>query len=159
MLAATVRLPQIGFDTREIVDDVETFLVAPNVRYLEAYAAPLLLNAGVHYQRETDEEWLTIPYILERGCGDCEDLASWLAAEDRVVRGIDSIVVLYRAGSHLLHAVTARPRGSPCCERWAPWILFRTRNYYILDPSRALGMGRETRRALPGKTADRRLVK
>jgi len=44
---------------------------------------PKLYQSGVRYQREPQgqERWLSVPFVLQQRQGDCEDLASWLAAE------------------------------------------------------------------------------
>ena len=47
---------------------------------------PLLYRSGVVYRREPTEEWLDAGQVIDRGEGDCEDLASWRAAE-LVARG------------------------------------------------------------------------
>ena len=47
---------------------------------------PLLYDAGVVYRLDPpDEPWFSIPRILTRGAGDCEDLACWYAASLRVL--------------------------------------------------------------------------
>lgn len=58
--------------------------VALNVDYLiEHPDTPPIFEAGVRYQREQpgEEQWLTIPWVLMRGYGDCEDLCMWRTAE------------------------------------------------------------------------------
>lgn len=96
-------------------------LTAWNRGYLTAHKrTPSLLAAGVRYRREPwgEERWQTIPEVLAAGAGDCEDLATWLAAEI----GGRAFPVRTRAGWH---------------------ILTRATNGAILDPSRTLGMGGE----------------
>lgn len=46
---------------------------------------PKIYESGVVYQREKPrrEMWQSIPFIIARGSGDCEDLACWRAAELR----------------------------------------------------------------------------
>lgn len=53
---------------------------------------PRLYQSGVRYQAEQQsaERWLEIPRVLARGHGDCEDLASWRAAELTVFEGIEA---------------------------------------------------------------------
>ena len=45
--------------------------------------APRLYQSGVVYKREPpgQEQWLSWPVMIERGNGDCEDLACWRVAE------------------------------------------------------------------------------
>lgn len=71
-------------------------LVSMDERYLRAHPqTPRLYDAGVRWQAEGKnectgrpaEEWDAIPIVLERGWGDCEDLAAWRAAELRVRDG------------------------------------------------------------------------
>lgn len=95
---------------------------------LQTGAFPLLYRSGVRYRREDPrvrEEWRTVPEVLRRGEGDCEDLACWRAAE-LVVSGEDlaarPVLVPTRAGGW--HVVVRRGDGS------------------TEDPSRVLGMGK-----------------
>jgi len=60
-------------------------LVRANVQWLLANGHRSLYQSGVRYRAESGEDWYTIPYVLERGEGDCEDLACWRAAELRVL--------------------------------------------------------------------------
>ena len=85
---------------------------------------PPLYHAGVRYQREPRgrERWQLAPQTYADGVGDCEDLATWRAAELRLA-GVDARPVVYRAGRRQLHVVVATPDGYE-------------------DPSRVLGMGR-----------------
>lgn len=94
---------------------------------LQSGRFPRIYDAGVRYQREDPrrrEEWRTIPEVLARGEGDCEDLAAWRAAE-LVASGEDPRArpVLRRTGTGW-HVVVARGDGS------------------VEDPSRILGMGK-----------------
>lgn len=56
-----------------------------NLDYLAEHTeAPGLYESGVRYRRENPampEKWQTIPLVLQRGYGDCEDLSCWLAAQ------------------------------------------------------------------------------
>jgi hypothetical protein len=95
---------------------------------------PGLGESGVVYKREpkNTEEWQDVTETLERGYGDCEDLACMLASEITVRHDID-----------------ARPdftlREMPR-EGQSPSLLFhifvRLPNGKRIDPSRLLGMGR-----------------
>lgn len=64
-------------------------LTKANVVFLRNVGGvPKLYKSGVKYTPEKGtEEWLTIPYVLSAGKGDCEDLAAWRAAE-YIVAGI-----------------------------------------------------------------------
>jgi hypothetical protein len=89
---------------------------------------PPIYESGVVYERESasTEEWLTIPEILARGVGDCEDLACWRAAEYRY-QGIQA---------HPF--VTRMPTRS---DRPLYHVRIRLANgRTIEDPSRELGM-------------------
>lgn len=85
---------------------------------------PPLYASGVRYRREPRgrERWQLAPQTEALGYGDCEDLATWRAAELRL-DGIAARPVVYRSGPRQLHVVVALPDGS------------------IEDPSRVLGMG------------------
>jgi len=75
---------------------------------------------------EYGETWQSIPWVLHRGYGDCEDLGAWRAAELRVKNGIaatpDVRVRRLPSGSWRAHVVVKYPDGS------------------IEDPSAKLGM-------------------
>jgi hypothetical protein len=104
---------------------------------------PSLYESGVVYEREPPgrEDWQDILTTLRRGGGDCEDLATWRAA-DLLMRGIPA-------------RAFGRPRPMlipPACEEGAVachgepqmgtlWhILVRLPNGTIEDPSKRLGM-------------------
>jgi len=75
-------------------------LMLMNVAWLRANPkTPDLYQAGVSYKPERrrevagkvteyGEEWQTIPWVIYRGYGDCEDLGAWRAAELRVKYGV-----------------------------------------------------------------------
>ncbi|NIP95456.1 MAG: hypothetical protein GWO24_19240 [Akkermansiaceae bacterium] len=81
------------------------------------------MESGVRYRRDPagQEPWRTIPEILERKGGDCEDLACWYAAELRM-RGIRAHAVPQTRDGNMWHIVVRLPDGR------------------IVDPSKALGM-------------------
>jgi len=92
---------------------------------------PLLYESGVRYEAEPEgqEDWLDVLSCLsERDAGrgsDCEDLASWRAAELQAQGIAAHPVFVWRKmnnGSHLYHIVVRWPDGR------------------IEDPSRKLGM-------------------
>lgn len=101
-------------------------LTTANVQALKTGKFPRLYASGVRYRRERPEEresWRTIPVVLAEGHGDCEDLASWRAAELRV-SGEDPQArpFIYRTRSGSYHVVVRRGDGE------------------VEDPSRLLGM-------------------
>lgn len=90
---------------------------------------PMLYRSGVRYRREDPavrEEWRTVPEVLARGVGDCEDLACWRAAE-LCLQGEPACPYIYRTKSGGWHVVVRRGDGS------------------LEDPSRVLGMGNVSR--------------
>ena len=102
-------------------------LVATNVVYLQMYPdTPALYSSGVYYREERfgEEDFFDIPTVLEQGYADCEDLASWRAAEYLSV-GVQARVVVsyqeFRGGDILFHVRVQTPYG-------------------IEDPSARLGM-------------------
>lgn len=122
-MRASLRVPTV---------DAENFraalgaLCALNVLWLQRHPdTPRLYASGVRYRREPSgqEEWSTIPDVLSRGYGDCEDLAAWGAAELRM-KGIDARPIAYQSGPHTWHAVIELPDGRR------------------IDPSKKLGMKR-----------------
>lgn len=98
-------------------------LVRVNEIMLGTGVLPPLYETGVRYQAERDEVWKPVTQVLTDGVGDCEDLASWRAAEMRV-SGEDpgARVHTYQSGPRRFHAVVMGSDG------------------HIEDPSRALGM-------------------
>lgn len=98
-----------------------------NRSWLRAHPdAPLLYQSGVRYRREPREireEFATLPVVLRRGWGDCDDLAPALSAELAERRGIDARPVVLAIRPGLWHCVVELPDGRR------------------LDPSRRLGMG------------------
>lgn len=123
-----LRIPEVGGDA---LGAALAALQTLNELWLTADAHALgagfpgLYESGVFYRPEkATEDWLTVPDVLERGHGDCEDLAAWRAAELRV-SGEDPMAraVAYRSGPRLWHAVVERANGT------------------VEDPSLVLGMG------------------
>jgi hypothetical protein len=111
-------------------DDVVSALrshVAASVRDIARAARagrplPPMYAAGVRYdRRDAHERWQLPSETFARKRGDCEDLASWRAAELRL-RGENATVGVRRTGPRVLHAVVIRGDGS------------------VEDPSRRLGM-------------------
>lgn len=103
--------------------------VRVNQLYLQTHNAPLLYKSGVRYMNEPDdgmEEFACIPIILERGWGDCDDLAPWRCAELRQAGEAAKIRIQWKRqpnGRKLFHIVVRRADGR------------------IEDPSAILGMG------------------
>ena len=94
---------------------------------------PPLYRSGVVYKREAigQEDWCDLSEVLNLGFGDCEDLACWRAAELIVRHGIAARPIVrgpkrLRNGVMMYHIQVQLPDGS------------------IEDPSKKLGMGRET---------------
>lgn len=97
-----------------------------NVYYLESHPnTPSLYDVGVKYKREPGvEHWLAIPVLYKVKFGDCEDLATALAAE-YIVKGINAraeLIRQQRGNFFQYHVITMLPDGS------------------IEDPSAKLGM-------------------
>jgi hypothetical protein len=100
-----------------------------NQLYLRLHNVPPLYSSGVRYREEDPtqgyEEFALIPIMIERGWGDCDDLAPWRCAELREAGEKACIRIQWRrqaSGSKLFH------------------ILVRRENGVIEDPSLILGM-------------------
>lgn len=125
------RGPEDAARSERVLRGLLVALSAANCSYLKAHPeTPWLYEAGVVYQAEEPghEDWQTIPYVLDRGEGDCEDLACWRVAELRIRRGIRAVPRLTwrpRVNGRLYHITVRYPDGR------------------VEDPSRVLGMGRE----------------
>lgn len=102
-------------------------LTAYNAEWLRAHpSAPSLYASGVRYKREDKgrEDWQTLPELLARGHGDCEDLAAALAAELQVSgEDPDAAAVATHVREGLWHIRVLRGDGT------------------TEDPSAVLGMG------------------
>jgi hypothetical protein len=121
MITPRVRLGPMSRRGAEIC--CEIYLVQPNVQLIRAAGLPRLYSSGTHYEREDpgEEEWKNARELLRTKRGDCEDLASYLAAELRVYDKLDARVVIRpnrMGGYHAVVEVNGR----------------------ILDPSAKLGM-------------------
>lgn len=86
--------------------------------YLQSHPdAPLIYNSGVRYMEEPpgQEDWQDIPTTIKMGIGDCEDLATWRAAELDVRFGIKAVPVFKEQkrndGSCLYHVLVKYPDG------------------------------------------------
>lgn len=103
MTTLTIRL-----DNAQDLVEVLNALTNINMRQIRELGLPPLYASGVVYERETPrEEWLTYSQLLERGAGDCEDLAAVLAAELRL-RGVAAYPAIVPNGGGGLHAVVWR---------------------------------------------------
>jgi hypothetical protein len=101
---------QLGRPLVPAVNRALRLLVAQDVEYLRRHpGTPDLYRSGVRYQMEPlgREEWLTIPDVLARGVGDCEDLAAWRAAELRAKGYGDAFAFGVEAGV-LTHPTAGR---------------------------------------------------
>jgi hypothetical protein len=100
-------------------------LTAASAILIRRLGIPPLYHSGVRYQREPRgrERWQLAPETYDRGVGDCEDLATWRAAELRL-EGVAARPLVYRAGPRQLHVIVATEHGYE-------------------DPSRVLGMGKK----------------
>lgn len=104
-------------------------LTAIDALYLERHPeTPRLYESGIRYMEEPpgQEEWQDVPTSLRMGKADCEDVATWRAAELALRDGQDARPTFRRSkrwdGATLYHIVTLRQDGM------------------VEDPSRALGM-------------------
>lgn len=108
--------------------------VRVNRAYIRGHRVPCLYDSGVRYEEEpknTIEEFATIPVVLSRGWGDCDDLAPWRVAELQEEGERAHIRVQWKKtrNGRLFHIVVRREDGS------------------IEDPSAILGMYERTRNA------------
>ena len=106
-------------------------LTVVDVLQIRWYGLPPLYRAGVQYRREQAkqcwhpisggcEDWLSAWEVKRQGYGDCEDLASWRAAE--------------------LNLAGERARAVPVRTRSGWHIVVRRADGTIEDPSAKLGM-------------------
>lgn len=120
--SATIVVP--GLDGPALAPLLEA-MTTLNRRYLTERWMPLY-ESGVRYHREPRgvERWITTPIAQERTIADCEDLATWRAAELQL-QGIDARAIALerpQRRGRLYHVVVRYPDGR------------------IEDPSRKLGM-------------------
>lgn len=115
-------------------------LMMMNISWLKLHPeTPDLYKAGVSYKPERHrydskakktseygEEWQTIPWVIYRGYGDCEDLGAWRAAELRAKYNI-------RANPYI--KIRQMPDGF-----WRAHVVVRWPDGQIEDPSAKLGM-------------------
>lgn len=114
-------------------------LMLENIAWLQAHPeTPDLYHAGVSYKPERrrqnaggrvseyGEEWQTIPWVIYRGYGDCEDLGSWRAAELRQKYKIKATPYI---------KMRRMPDGF-----WRAHVVVRWPNGQLEDPSAKLGM-------------------
>lgn len=93
-------------------------LVEANRIYLRHYKCPALYNAGVRYAEEPEhfpcEEFASIPVVLARKWGDCDDLAPWRVAELREAGENAHIRLSWKRrgnGTRLYHVTVRRGDG------------------------------------------------
>ena len=89
-------------------------LCALDMLYLRSHPdTPDLKKSGVVYKTQPGgcERFLTIPMILQRGSGDCDQLAPWRCAELRVRHGIKAFPEVRKMSDHLWHVYVRCPNG------------------------------------------------
>lgn len=114
-------------------------LMLENLAWLRFHPeTPDLYSAGVTYKPERrrltkngkvleyGEEWQTIPWVIYRGYGDCEDLGAWRAAELRAK---------YRIQASPYIKVRRMPDGF-----WRAHVVVRWPDGRLEDPAAKLGM-------------------
>jgi hypothetical protein len=115
-------------------------LMLENIAWLQSHPeTPDLYHAGVSYKPERrrinprtgkaseyGEEWQTIPWVIYRGYGDCEDLGAWRAAELRHKFKIQATPFI---------KMRQMPNGY-----WRAHVVVRWPNGQLEDPSAKLGM-------------------
>lgn len=113
-------------------------LMLENIAYLQFHPeTPDLYEAGVTYKPERrrvvsgevleyGEEWQTIPWVIYRGYGDCEDLGAWRAAELRQK---------YRIAANPYIKTRRMPNGF-----WRAHVVVRWPDGRLEDPAAKLGM-------------------
>jgi hypothetical protein len=115
-------------------------LMLENIAWLRVHPeTPDLYSAGVSYKPERrridprtgkpseyGEEWQTIPWVIYRGYGDCEDLGAWRSAE---------LNAKYHIKAHPYIKMRRMPDGF-----WRAHVVVRWPDGQIEDPSAKLGM-------------------
>lgn len=83
------------------------------VAELQGVEPPSLYDSGVLYRRENGrEQWQSAAETLQLGRGDCEDLASWRAAELRSFEGNHARVRVIRTSRGSFHAIVEHEDGT-----------------------------------------------
>ena len=115
MLHVTIQVPA----SAELLEALAEGLVQLNQAQFElaelaGVEPPPLYESGVVYRRERGtENWQSAAETLQLGYGDCEDLASWRAAELRSFDGERGArVKVIRTNHGTFHALVEREDGS-----------------------------------------------
>lgn len=124
-MRATLEIPHVGAAWYE---QALEGLVRLDQAELSGASYPPLYDAGVKYKREPKEVWRPASIVLKDGWGDCEDLVAWRVAECRL-QGDAATARVYQAGPKTWHTVVEHADGT------------------IEDPSRILGMGKDSEMA------------
>lgn len=111
------------------IRDILEATVKINRFYMRLHHVPPLYESGVRYREEPDgqvEEFATIPVVLKRKVGDCDDLAPYRCAELLESGEPAQIRLIWKksriTGKRMYHVVVRRGDGT------------------VEDPSRILGM-------------------
>lgn len=124
-------------------------LITVDLLYLTTHHVPPLYSTNVRWREEPrgrpggsprdPEEFATVPAIITRGWGDCDDLAPWRCAELRKNGFTASIRIQWKRtpSGKLFHILVRRDNNVP---DFNPKYMVRTPRGVIEDPSRALGM-------------------
>lgn len=115
--------PHLDADGIEEIECLLEGLVRLDLSQLRRGLVPPLYASRVRYRREERgrEDWQSARLCVQRGFGDCEDLASYCAASYRLV-GVNARAVARQVRPGLKHCLTLLPDGT------------------LEDPSKKLGM-------------------
>jgi len=102
-------------------------LVMVNLVFLRTHTVPPLYRSGVIYRPEPpgQEEFASIPAVLARGWGDCDDIGPWRVAELRLHGEPAKIRIQWKKlpNGKLFHVLVRRANGDledPCIKLGMP---------------------------------------
>jgi len=96
-------------DLRTVAILLEALTALDQVWIHDHPRTPHLYESGVRFVEEDGAElWPTIPIILARGYGNCDQLSAWLAAFYRSEGWRDAVAFPVHAGPGLVHCLVSR---------------------------------------------------
>lgn len=115
--------PTLDADGVEEIECLLEGLVRLDLSQLRRGLAPPIYQSKVRYRREKRgrEDWQSAKQAHRNGFADCEDLAAWAAASQRLV-GVHAVAIVKQVRPGLKHCLVRLPDGR------------------IDDPSKRLGM-------------------
>lgn len=107
----------VDADLRTVAILLEALTALDQVWIHDHPQTPHPYESGVRFVEEDGQEiWPTVPFIMARGYGNCDQLAAWLAAWYRCHGWDNAVAFPIRAAPNLIHCLVSKDGTSATIE-------------------------------------------